>query len=157
MSFCRRDIFHEMLIRIDVKNSLKKYFSCIFLYTFSFLWELRIFVPELSSFCCCSQMNEMQYRRKLSPNGLTHICRECPVAYLTSTTTWRMDTCSPGFWRSSAESFWWEHSIKYNMEHILCFHSFHESVFRSKLNLKNTFSKQLRTSSSVKIGHKEGT
>lgn len=60
VSFCRRDIFHEMLIRIDVKNSLKKYFSCIFLDTFSSLWELRIlahFVVVLRWTRCSTEEN----------------------------------------------------------------------------------------------------
>lgn len=70
-----------------------------------------------------SQMNEMQCRRRLLPSGLTPICPECPVAYLTFTMTWGMDTCSPDYWRSSVESCWWEHThrhpvVNYNWLYI---------------------------------------
>lgn len=59
---------------------------------------------------CCWQMKEMQFRRRLLPSGSTLTCPECPVAYLTSTTTSEMDTCSPDCWRSSVGSCWWENT-----------------------------------------------
>lgn len=67
---------------------------------------------SLADSCVFGQTNEMRCRRRPSPSGLTPTSPECPAAYLTSTTTWGMDTCSPDCWRSSAASCWWEHPLK---------------------------------------------
>lgn len=77
------------------------------------VWRTLYFPhPSVADSCAFGQTNEMRCRRRPSPSGLTPTSPECPVAYLTSTTTWGMDTCSPGCWRSSAASCWWEHPLK---------------------------------------------
>lgn len=100
-------------------NSFKSFMSFKqrqLFFTSSYLW------CKADSFIF-SQMNEMQCRRRLLPSGLTPICPECPVAYLTFTMTWGMDTCSPDYSRSSVESCWWEHThrhpvVNYNWLYI---------------------------------------